>query len=253
MRLVELDARISAAIIIVVMLIASELGHRMGRLAAKRGGNTNTRVDDAVQAVFALIVGFSFAGAAAKHDKRVWLMVDEATAIGDFATASSVVAEPERTKLRQTIRDYVDVRLTTAYTYDTVELEELVARTRRFETEMQRNVAEIVAKQNTPSIHTALVMTLNGTTTGLENRIAALSDHIPPTIVLMLFISAIMASFSVARVQGLGGRRQPLPMLVFITLVAVVIYVTLDLEQPRRGIVRVPTHALESVRATLRP
>jgi hypothetical protein len=253
MRLVDLDARISAVILIMVMLIASELGHRMGRLAAKRAGNINTRVDDAIQAVFALIVGFSFAGAAAKHDRRVWLMVDEATAIGDFATASSVVAEPERSELRQTIRDYVEVRLTTANTFDTVELGELVARTRRFEGEMQRNVAQIVAKQNTPSVHTALVMTLNATTTGLENRIAALSDHIPPTVVLMLFVSAIMATFSVARVQGIGGPRQPLPMLVFITLVAVVIYVTLDLEQPRQGIVRVPTHALESVRSTLGP
>src|SRR5678815_2139737 len=120
MRLVDLDARISAVILIMVMLIASELGHRMGRLAAKRAGNINTRVDDAIQAVFALIVGFSFAGAAAKHDRRVWLMVDEATAIGDFATASSVVAEPERSELRQTIRDYVEVRLTTANTFDTV-------------------------------------------------------------------------------------------------------------------------------------
>lgn len=252
MGLVELAGWVTASLLMVAMVVAWEVGVRVGRREANTPGGASTRIDDATGALLALLLGFTFATAAAKHERRLWLMVDEATAIGDLAGVASVLSEPTRTELMSDIREYLDVRIEAARTPpDDAAVGALVQRTRSLEGRLSSTVARAVREDNAPSVHNALVGHLNAVTTALEKRLAARSDHVPGTILVMLLVSAIVGAFSIGRSQGIAGAWQPMSTSLFLGLVVLVIFVTIDLEQPRRGIVTVPVAALESVRANL--
>jgi hypothetical protein len=252
MWLVRTDAWITASVLVVIMLLAAEVGLRVGRRTADLRGAKVTRVDDASAALFGLLLAFTFGSATTRYDRRLWLMVNEATAIGDFAGAAGVLAEPQRSELRKDLVAYLDVRIaTTLIGEDPVKEAQLLERTRDLQQSMHATAQRAVQSQNSPSVHTALLMTYNSTTTAFENRRAALYDRVPLTILVMLIVTSTFAAFSLGRVQGVNRARQPVAMVVFIALVGFSFYTTLDLEQPRSGLVRVPVAALQSVRASL--
>jgi hypothetical protein len=100
-------------------------------------------------------------------------------------------------------------------------------------------------------VHTALVQSFEATTSAFENMRAALDDHVPETILWMLVISAAVGAFALGRVQGIDGGREIAPTAIYMALAGVAVWVTLDLEQPRSGAVRLPIDALESVQESL--
>lgn len=254
MWLARVDAWVTASVLVIVMLLAAELGLRAGMRTANRPGATSTRIDDATAALFGLLLGFTFGSAASRYDRRLWLMVGEATAIGDFAGVASVLAEPERSELKAQLRQYIDVRIETSFAgRDAAKDAALVARAREMHQTMTAITARAIESKNTPSVHPTLVTVLNATTTTFENRRAALNDHVPVTILVMLLVSSILGAMSLGRVQGVNRTRQSVPTVIFIGLVGLTIFTILDLEQPRWGVVGVPVTALESVRSSLQP
>jgi len=253
MWLAQLDAWITASALVVLMGISAEVGLRLGQRTAARAGATNTRIDDATAALFGLLLAFTFGAATARYDKRLWLMVDEAAAIGDLAGVAAVIAEPERSELKKELIEYIDVRIATSLIGgDSAKDAQLVEQARQRQDAMTATATRAVRANNTPSIHTALVMKLSEVTTTFEKRRAALNDHVPPTILVMLLVTAAIGAFSLGRVQGVNRSRQVLPTAIFILLVGLAVYTTLDLDDARSGTVRVPVSALESVRASLR-
>jgi hypothetical protein len=229
-------AWLTALFISLLMAAACEAGFRFGE--PRRASATH--VDNAVLALLGLLLAFSFSHAADKHDRRQWEAVAEATAVGDLAGVASVLAEPERGELRLQLRDYVDLRLESAEpSGDEDAVDALFERNEALLHEMTATTSRAVERQNTPSVHNVLVATLNSVTTAFERRRAARRDHLPVTILSMLMISTLMGAYVLGRMQRASGGRQPLPTALFIGLVSVVVFVIIDLEQPRRGVVRV--------------
>ena len=166
---------------------------------------------------------------------------------------ASVIAEPERSELKKELLAYVDVRIATSLIGggDSAKDAQLVEQARQLHDAMTATAARAVKANNTPTVHTALVLKLSETTTSFEKRRAGLDDHVPPTILVMLLVTAAIGAFSLGRVQGVNRSRQPVPTAIFIILVGLAVYTTLDLDEARSGTVRVPVSALESVRASL--
>jgi hypothetical protein len=243
------EAWITALFIGLLMAAACEAGFRFG----ERRGAAATHVDNAVLALLGLLLAFSFSHAADKHDRRQWEAVAEATAVGDLAGVASVLAEPERGELLLQLRGYVDLRLEhTAATGDDKPADALFERNEAILREMTATTARAVERQNTPSVHNVLVATLNSVSTTFERRRSARRDHLPVTVLSMLLVSTLMGAYVLGRMQRASGGRQPLPTALFIGLVSVVVFVIIDLEQPRRGVVRVWEAPFVELRDSLR-
>jgi hypothetical protein len=71
--------------------------------------------------------------------------------------------------------------------------------------------------------------------------------------VLLLFVSALVATILVGREQGFEDRTEIAATLGFALLVALAVYVTLDLNQPTRGLVTVSQAPIERVLLTMNP
>src|SRR5215813_9733585 len=93
------------------LLISIEIGFRVGRHAAERNDALASGQIGAIQGatlgMLALLLGFSFAGAAARFLERQDLIVTEANAIGTAYLRADLLDEPYRAQLRACLARYV--------------------------------------------------------------------------------------------------------------------------------------------------
>jgi hypothetical protein len=90
-----------------------------------------------------------------------------------------------------------------------------------------------------------LTNTLNEVTSNHAARLAAIRDRLPASIVVLLILSSIVTTILISREQGFSASIEIAGTLCFILLVCAAIYVTLDLNQPERGIIMVSQEPLE--------
>lgn len=245
--LLSLDPAATAALFALLMVTAWRLGIWVGR----RSGTEQvlSRFDDGALALFGLVLAFSFAGAAGRFDSRKKLVLNEATAIGDFAGTIAVLAEPERSELARELRHYVALRLSYGHTrFDDPSMPELTAETRATQGRLGSVVERAIRTGNTTSVHNALITTWNATTTAHENRLQANADHIPGSVLIMLLVFGLFSTYTMGHLTE--GTRQA-PALGYVAFVALVSWVTLDMETPRRGLLRVSQEPMAEIQAQL--
>jgi hypothetical protein len=104
--------------LLVLMVLVSEGGYRMGRAGVARvADGLKTQVSAIVTgtlALVALLLGFSLAMAVSRYDARRELVQAEATAIGTAHLRARLLPAPEGPELASRLRRYVDLRLDAA-------------------------------------------------------------------------------------------------------------------------------------------
>ena len=242
------------------MLALLEIGRRMGdrRLAndpegARAGTGT---VEGAVLALLGLLIAFTFSGAASRFDARRDLIVQETNAIGTAYLRIDLLPAGAQPALRDLFRRYVDSRLETYRKMPDL---------RAVKLEFDRSIAlqgeiwtQAVAASRLegapPSAAMLLLPALNDMIDITTTRTMAVRMHPPLVIFAMLFglglASALLAGYGMA-----GGKsRNWLHMIGFAAVMAVAVYVILDIEFPRLGLIRVDAfdQALVELRATMK-
>ena len=86
-----------------------------------------------------------------------------------------------------------------------------------------------------------------------ERRLHALLYHVPNAVVLMLLGVAMVAVGFTGYHGGLTETRPRLGTLIIAVTVAVVIVGVIDLDQPNRGLIRVPLQSLVDVAKEIQP
>lgn len=86
-----------------------------------------------------------------------------------------------------------------------------------------------------------------------EKRLVAMEDHVPETVIYLLFTVSFVALGLIAYNCGLAGRRRVLSNAVFALLIALVLTAILDIDRPRRGLIKVSQESLVRLKSTLAP
>jgi hypothetical protein len=153
--------------------------------------------------------------------------------------------EPVRGKLQALVRQYVEHRLSVAHfsITDEAALQGKLDKSHEMHGQMQSLVGEAV-DGGTPMV-VPLVNTLNALTSSHAARLAAARDRLPVSIVLLLFLAAVLSMEVVGRQQGAAQAWRPGSSIGFAVLVCMVVWVTLDLNQPQRGWIAVSQEPLQ--------
>jgi len=247
---IEIDSWIVASVLGGLMVVGWTLGWRRGVQKALTGKLNTVNVNEAILALFGLLLGFTFSMSLAKHDQRRLMLVNDSNCIGDFSTCASMLKEPYRGKLLVDVKQYLQVLLSpfpkiTDSAAFTQKLNELQA----IQADIQNLVGQAV-NAGTP-ITVPLVNTLNGMGSSHASRLASLRDRLPLEIILLLSFAAIVTMVLQGQRQGEAGNSLFTPSLGFILLASMVIWVTLDLNQPNRGLINLSKEPLERVLAGL--
>lgn len=241
-----LDPWIATLVLAGLMGAAWGVGRWLARRAAVEPGNSLAdKFGDASLALLSLLLSFTFAAALSRYDNRRAMLVADSNSIGDFYTCVSMLDDPVRTQLQGVVREYVDLRLSMSR-LDESALDADLHQVQAMHARMTDLVTQAV-RAGTP-ITVPLVQTLNALTSGHAARLAAFRVRLPPTVLLLLLLA------SLGSMLLMGQRRRPLERrhvpgaLIFTVLVALAVFVILDLTQPTRGLIYVSQEPLQRLR-----
>ncbi len=227
------------------MLILLEVGRRIGarRLAedpqgAEAGVGT---VEGAVFALLGLLIAFTFSGAASRFDTRRQLIVEETNDIGTAYLRLDLLPVDAQPSLREKFRAYLDTRLEVYRKLpDFAAAKEEMVKANRLQVEIWR---QSVAASKAPGASVAapmlLLPALNAMIDITTTRTMATQIHPPMVIFALLFGLALVSSLLVGYGMASSKARNWLHMLGLAFVMAVSVYVILDIEYPRLGFIRV--------------
>ena len=250
----DIHAWLIAATIAFAMVVGWAAGRRQGqrvRVALKSRGQTPvSKFEDASLAVLGLLLAFTFSTALGKHDQRRLMVVADSNAISDFYTCASLLKEPVRTKLRSVIHDYVALRVDLAkHSYDEATFESALRQFQQMHNQMVELVSQAI-EDGTP-IAVSLTNALNAVSSNHASRLAAIRDRMPASIVCLLLLSAVVSAMLVGRDQGASDQYDLAGTVWFVVLVSFIIFVTLDLNQPDRGLITVSQEPIQRLLSTM--
>ncbi len=246
----------------VAMLASLEIGFRVGlRKAAKdpdeSEGGTGA-IEAAVFALFGLLLAFSFSGATARLDARRAMIVSEANAIGTAYLRIDLLPDADQPAMRDLFRMYVDSRI--AVFGNSATLDEVLRELDRG-AELQNKIwsGTMASIKSDPTLLPAralIIPALNEMIDITTTRKIAMFTHIPGLIFALLvaiaLISALLAGYAMSKRRK--GKRSVFHMVMYALVVSITMYVVLDLEYPRAGLIRLDDidRALIEVRDSIR-
>lgn len=221
------------------MLVAIELGRRLGQSRARRDPDSMDKgtgaIDSAIFALFGLLLAFTFSGAAGRFDTRRELITQEANAIGTAYLRLDLLPAAQQDALRPLYRRYVTARLD-AQTGDHPGLNQDYQALQRQIWEL--TLTGLAAHQGSP-ITNAVLDPVNAMIDITSTRAMAAQTHPPIIIFVMLCTLALVSAVLAGYGSWAAQRRHWLHAGFFCLMVSGTVYVILDIEYPRAGLIRV--------------
>lgn len=255
-----LVAILSAFALFILMLVAAEVGRRLGvaRLARNTDGlaKGSGSAEAAMFALFGLLIAFTFSGAASRFADRRDLIVNEANTIGTAWLRLDLLPSDAQPPLRDLFRKYADNRYR-AYreAEDTAATEAMFAETENLQSEIwTRSVAALEGQNMSPPRATLMLGALNAMIDITATREMATRNHPPVVVFLLLGSLSLVCSLLVGYASSQNAQRSWLHTLTFAAIISLTVYVIVDLEFPRVGLIRVDSadEVLLDVRESMR-
>lgn len=233
------------AVLFAALLLATEGGYRLGlRLSSLTVDATKSQIN-AIQGsllgVLALLLGFTFSLSLQRFDSRSEAVVAEANAIGTTILRADVLPTSVRASTQELLEEYLDLRIRAGR----ISLDRPGERGQILvETEEVLDALWILAvrasdENPSPATTGLFVQSLNQMIDALATRDAALDRHVPEPVLLLMFLAFILTSLLVGYAAGVSGHRASFAIYILITLVTCLVFIVIDLDRPRRGLIEV--------------
>ena len=228
-----------------LMMLSVEVGRRIGRYRYATDKDSFSAglgaAEGAIFALLGLLIAFTFSGAASRFEDRRHLITEEANDIGTAWLRIDLLPPADQPAMRELFRRYTDLRVV-AYerVRDTAATEAKTAAALRLQGEIwQLAVAGVRKPEASPGAAQVLLPSLNAMFDIVTTRNTSTRSHPPFAIYLLLGVLCAVGAMLFG--YSIGPSRNPnwLHRLAFAGVMALAIYVILDLEFPRRGLIRI--------------
>jgi hypothetical protein len=226
-----------------ILIAASEAGFRLGRKAESRSAeNAKSQlgaVEGGILALLGLLLGFTMSMAVTRFEVRKQLVLDEANAIQTSYLRTGLIPAPDSTEIANLLREYVAVRLHYADVVDDFDqLQTTREQAERLQNELWTRAVAYGQKDPNPVKAGLLLQSLNQAIDLESARWMALQNHVPPTVIYVNFVVALLATILVGYAFGRQGQRQVFSTTMLVLAITVVLAVIVDLDQPRQGFIK---------------
>jgi hypothetical protein len=225
-------------------LVMLEIAFRVGRRYRSTGDDVGRAHISALQSgllgLLSLLLGFNFAMAASRFDARKTLLQDEVNAVRMTYLRAQLLPGTQRDTISDLLHDYVDARVAAVATdVNRAKLDSANAQASRIETQLWAITGDVAEGGNATVQLSLFIQSLNELINVNDRRRAAQDNHVPETVINLLFSVALGALAYIAYGYGLAGKRRHLSTAIFALLIAMVLTIILDLDRPRRGLIRI--------------
>lgn len=236
---------------LLVMTAAVWIGTRVRRIAPLDDDRRHdfNLVVAATLTLLGLLIAFSFSMAASRYDQRKDFEEAEANAIGTAWLRCDLLPADERTKMRDTLRQYVGQRIQ-FYTASLDDIGRIDRDTARLQTELWARAVTATSQNPTP-INALLVASINDVINAQGYTQASWRNRIPVSAGVLMAMIAFLCNVLV----GYGARSTSIgaPLLLVLPLVVASAFMLInDMDAPRHGFVLIAPKNLVSLQEVVK-
>lgn len=225
------------------ILLFIEAGRRIGARQLRDEGDSAQKgfgaVEGAVFALLGLVLAFSFSGALARFDGRRQLVIEETNDIGTAWLRIDLLPKNAQPAMRDLFRRYLDARIEVYDQLPDVDLARAaLRRSASLQGDIWKHAISSIQEGGTSAAPILLLPALNAmfdiTTTRTE------STRIHPPSIIFVMLGALTLACSLFAGYDMAGRPKLnlLHSIAFAAVLSVTVYVIVDLEYPRLGLIR---------------
>ncbi|WP_310377409.1 hypothetical protein [Flavobacterium sp.] len=233
----DLDANYIVIILFFIMLVAVWIGFKLGYKKTK-SESRNPELLSSLLGLFALLLAFTFGMAGSRYENRKSNIIEEANAIGTAILRADIYPDSIKTAFKKDFEIYLNSRII-YFTADRNETK--INNSLKISAAISANLwsrASFLAKDKNYFIQTnMMVPALNDMYDLASKANTVYTSKVPESIVYLLLIFSIIISFYVGYNAGLEKKLCKKHIVGFCFLTCLVIYITLDLDRPRRGLI----------------
>lgn len=224
------------------MVVLIELGYRIGRRHRARGEHVEGlgALEGGVFGLMGLLLAFNFSGAATRFDDRRQVIVEEANDIGTAWLRLDLLPVESQGAVRDSFRSYVDARIATYRALPDVRAARAhAARADALQPVLWRMAVEGTRQVGWAPAGTLLLPALNAMFDITNTRKWATQTHPPSILYGLLGVLVLMGSLLAGYGMSANAHRRSTHTIAFAFMVSLTVWVILDLEFPRFGLIRV--------------
>jgi hypothetical protein len=231
-----------SVLLLIGMLVFIDAGYRIGRRRRSRNPDASTEsvgaVDAAVFGLLGLTLAFTFGGASDRLAVRRAQIVQEANAIGTAYLRVDLLPPSEQPPIRALFRQYLELRIEVFDKFlDRSASNAALAKSNQIQAEIWSRSVAACQKSPNPATPMLALPALNEMIDIAAARTMATLIHAPLIIVALLVMLSFLGALLSGYTMSLQARRNPLHMILFALAISMTVYVVLDLEYPRAGLI----------------
>jgi len=253
--LYETPTVILVALLLLGMVATVEVGLRIGQRYGERTWSNamdiHTTLSGATLALLGLMLAFTFDMSATRYDARRSLIVTQASVIEAVRSNLDFLAPQPRAQAMKLLHFYTGKQIAfLAVGHDSARENRAVAQAHALHDELWRIATnETNYTSSDPELRGTQYQELTEALIELNQvarqREAARERRVPEAVLLLLFALAVGSGGVLAYMSGASGHPDRLPTYAVMLMVCLVIYIIIDFDRPRRGLMHLDPAPLQ--------
>ena len=236
------DALVLCILLFIVMITMVALGKIAGKIWRREEGEPKGGVNSLLAALFALfgfILAFTFGMSGSRYENVRNITVEEANDIGTAVLRADLYSDSVRDAFRVDFKKYLEARIDYYnHVKDTVLFTKAKADAAKAADALWARAMQQSKLANMLIPSNQMIPALNAMFDIATTREVILKARVPDMIVWMLFILALTISFIGGFTSSSIRHKDWIIVAGFALLSSMIIYITLDLGRPMRGIIK---------------
>ncbi len=230
----------------IVFFASVMTGYRFGVFRKTKSQQNHLEIvrvaEGTVFALFGLLVAFSFSGSYSRFEDRKVKIIAEVNAIENAYQYTELLEPASRVVMRDLIRQYIDFRIAAYQQFaEFTGFEQQMDRFNKMENVVRHNAMQAIIKTNNNSASLLFAPAISDMLEIANTRILITRIHPAGQIFFLLIglgaLSAFLLGINMAKKQ----KFSTVDVLCFVAITAYTLYVIIDMEYPRVGMIRVNT------------
>jgi hypothetical protein len=248
--LYQLNSLSIAALLFAAIVLCHEVSYRIGMVVQARSDKEIKTLTGSVQAsilgLLALLLGFSFTMSMQRFDNRSMALIDEANAIASAQLHAQLLPLAQRQTVQQQLNDYIGLRVSISGFNATEQNERkrLLTATHSLQKQLWEQAVAASRIDPNPATTGAFIAALSSMIDSQGKRSALLQAHVPEPILLLLLLAFVSSGSIMGYSAGLSRRRNFAPFLLVSLLITLIVFIIVDLDRPKRGVITIDQTAL---------
>jgi len=237
-------------VVFILIMLSFYSGIRLRNYAEKKRTIEDKSIgplEGSLLGLLALLLSFTFNMSSSRHDKRINIIVEEANDIGTAVLRADLYPDSIRKEFRKDFKKYIEARMDFFDAgSDLDKVTTALEKGALIQKSLWKRATDLGRDKENLHRTAQMIPALNAMFDIVTTRNAATVAKVPQLIIYLLFMLCFVSSFMMG--YTVGVKPDWIVITCFALTIVMTIYLILDLDRPRRGIITMKDMNAEIVR-----